>query len=213
VPSIGLPLLLEFRCWPSDTALGLNRLDVNLAINSSALPAFRAFSAGGFNTSGQPVLVQPDVEAAPRGGFNPSSIPPGRRTPPNDNVVNLGQLDLVYRTSRAHTVWIDTGVATPDFVTLQQRPALHAPGTNVIVELRGATGFGAGSVSDDALALDAYGALETGEVEFLGGSAAWHANVDAVDGARFVQLRISFVNDIDDGESPTLDSLALVYFE
>src|SRR6185436_3798823 len=31
VPSIGLPLLMEFRCFPGSGALGLNSLDVNIA--------------------------------------------------------------------------------------------------------------------------------------------------------------------------------------
>lgn len=213
VPSFGLALLMEFRCWPSDTGLGLNALDSNLAINSSAQPAFRAFSAGGFNTSGQPVTVDPELEAAPRGGFNPRSIPPGRRTLPNDNVLSLGQLDLVYRVSRAHTVWIDTGALAPDFAVLQTLPTHHAPGTDIVVELRGATGFSAGAVSDDARAIDAYGALTAGDVSFLGGSPAWHGDIDALDGARFVQLRLTFVNDIDDGEQAALDAVALSFRE
>ena len=36
VQTCGLPLLMEFRCYPSDTGLGLNPLAVALAINSSA---------------------------------------------------------------------------------------------------------------------------------------------------------------------------------
>src|SRR6185503_20527239 len=49
VPSFGLPLLLEYRCFPSNQGLGLNPLDISLAINSSAIPSFRAYSTGGIN--------------------------------------------------------------------------------------------------------------------------------------------------------------------
>ncbi|MEQ1894021.1 MAG: Ig-like domain-containing protein, partial [Planctomycetota bacterium] len=213
VPSIGLALLTEFRCYPTDQGLGLNRFDTNLAIKSSAFPAFRAYSAGGFNRSGQPITVDPDLEPNPLGGFNPLSSPPGQRTRPNDNIVYLGQLDLVYRVSRALSVWIDTGASAPDFMALQRRPepAQQPLGTFVTIELRGATGFAAGSVSDDAQALDAYGELETGTVDYLGGSNDWHSDLNALDGARFVQVRISFVNNLQSGASPALDSLALAF--
>jgi hypothetical protein len=98
-------------------------------------------------------------------------------------------------------------------MALQRRPAPadQPVGTAVVVELRGASGFAAGSVSDDAQAIDAYGELETGEVDFLGGSNDWHTDFNAVDGARFVQLRIAFVNNLQSGASPSLDSLALAF--
>src|SRR5690606_22102948 len=35
VPTIGLPLLMEYRCYPDAGALGLNAFDISLAINSS----------------------------------------------------------------------------------------------------------------------------------------------------------------------------------
>ena len=37
---IALPLLMEYRCFPDPTALGLNAFDVNLAINTSTRPSF-----------------------------------------------------------------------------------------------------------------------------------------------------------------------------
>ena len=36
VPSIGLPLLMEFRTYPDSMAFGLNGFKVNLAINTSS---------------------------------------------------------------------------------------------------------------------------------------------------------------------------------
>src|SRR5205814_2369131 len=99
VPTFGLALLMEFRCYPDNGALGLNSLDVSIAIGSSALPNFRAFSTGGVNTSGATVQVNPD--AAPysttaTGGFNPASMPtPGAPTLAVDNTFYIGMMDLV----------------------------------------------------------------------------------------------------------------------
>ena len=201
----------EYRCYPTAQGLGLNRFDTNLAINSSVYPAFRTYSAGGINRFGQPVTVEPDLETNPLGGFNANSTPPGQRTLPNDNVVYLGQVDLVYRVSRALSVWIDTQAAAPDFLALQKRPAFGPAGTSVTLELRGATGFSGALEPFDAGAIDAYGALATTSVDFLNGSDDWHSDANAIDGARFVQLRISFVNDLVSGASPALDSLALAF--
>ncbi|HED65995.1 MAG TPA: hypothetical protein ENJ09_10625, partial [Planctomycetes bacterium] len=57
VPLPGLPLLMEFRCFPSDSAIGLNPLDISLAINSSVLPNFRTYSTGGLDTKQRVVKV------------------------------------------------------------------------------------------------------------------------------------------------------------
>jgi len=210
VPSVGLPLLMEFRCFPASAAVGLNRPDINLAINSSARPAFRTYSAGGFDRFGQPIVVLPDTETHPLGGFNPSSTPPGQRTLPNDNVVYIGQVDLAWRVSRAHSVWIDT-LGAADFAALQVLAGELPAGTRIELAARGATGFSAGAEPFDAAALDTYGALEQGTVEFLNGSSAWQSDLDALDGARCVQLRVTLVNDLEAGARPTLDALALAY--
>jgi len=212
VPSIGLPLLMEFRCFPVDTALGLNALDASLAINSSSLPAFRAYSTGGFNASGQPVTVDPDTELFPHGGFDPST---GGRTEPAEDVFYIGQLDLVYRVSRVHSAWFDTGASGADYVLAIPRVVAnddtdHNP---VFVDLRGATGFaGTGGAESDAGQLDAYGELTTGAASFLNGDDTWKNNPSGIDGARYVQFRITLVNDLEPRLfQPSLDSLALAY--
>lgn len=212
VPSIGLPLLMEYRCYPSSLSLGLNAFDVSLAVNSSAFPSFRSYSSGGVSTSGQAVSRDPDLQTVPQGGFNPSSTPlPGAATPGADNVFFLGQLELAYRVSRAHSAWFDTGARAPDYAAILA--AVEAGGASgVQVEFRGATSFeGTLGLENDATALDAYGELSSGEVRFLGDDPTWHASVDAIDGARFLQLRLSFVNDLDTGASPELDSLAIAF--
>jgi len=215
VPSFGLPLLIEYRCFSSDTALGLNALDISLALNSSALPAFRAYSSGGINHLGQAVAVNPDTEDFPRGGFNPLSGPPGRPTRFSaDNAFYLGQLDVVTRLSRAHTVWLDTAAAETQFLAPQVSPAPSElpAGTAVALAFRGALAFGgAGSAPFDATRLDAYGDLAQGSVAFLDDDASWHASLAALDGARYVQARLTFVNHLASGASPFLSSLALAF--
>jgi hypothetical protein len=211
VPSIGLPLLMEYRCYPTDAAIGLNALDVNLAVNSSALPAFRSFSTGGVDSSGQVVAKDPDLEDVPSGGFNPSSSPPGLPTRSAENTFYIGQVDLVYRVTRVHSAWLDSGAANPDYFALQLGASL--PGlAGATAELRGATGFsGTGGAESDATGLDAYGELRVGAALFHGGDAGWHAQPDDIDGARFAQVRLTLINDLAAGASPALDFLALAF--
>ena len=211
VPSIGLPLLMEFRMFPSNTAIGFNFFDVSLAINSSARPNFRAFSAGGVGTGGRTVTVNPDIATVPRGGFNPNSLPPGQPTMSADNLFYIGQMGTVTKVSRVHTIWFDAGSASPGysaFLLDGEAP----PGTQVAVAFRGADGFsGAGNAPFDAADLDPYGDLLQGEVVFHDGASAWSEHISTVDGARYVQVRLSFISNIESGASPKLASVALVY--
>jgi hypothetical protein len=250
VPSFGLPLLMEFRCFPSDGAIGLNGCNVSFAVNSSALPAFRSFSTGGTNISGVAVRRDPDLEEFARGGFNPRSRPPGQATPRRDNTFYVGQLDVVTRVSRVHTVWLDTELAAPDFrmPVVSPRPSDQPPGTRVLIEFRGAHGFELsdldvrlGQVVDeasfpfDARSLNAYGDIFAivpvlqpsgrlvlshellgspffaGEVRFKDGIAAWSPDIDAVDGARFLQMRFTFFGNIETLQSAELSAIGLAY--
>jgi hypothetical protein len=63
--------------------------------------------------------------------------------------------------------------------------------------------------------MDAYGELKpTDRVPlFVGDPYAWHDDIDDLDGAHFVQLRITFANDIQSGFSPSLDGLAIAFRE
>jgi hypothetical protein len=215
VPSFGLPLLMEFRCYPSNVGLGLNALDVSLAINSSALPAFRVFSSGGINTAGNPEVVNPDAELSPHGGLNPLSTPPGQHTRSAENVFYIGQLDVVTRLSRAHIVWLDTGVVSPEYLSpiTSPSPADLPAGTQVALEYRGAVGFSPDALTApfDASRIDPYGDIRTGTVSFLNGLGTWTDDIHAVDGARYLQVRLTFVNDIASGARPELSSLGISF--
>lgn len=241
VPSFGLPLLIEFRCFPSNTGIGLNALDLSLAINSSAIPSFRVFSTGGINTSRETVTVNPDEADQPRGGYNPSSTPPGQRTNrSDDNGFYVGQLDTVTRVSRVHTVWIDTSLPSPDYFDPVVLPdsGEQPAGTQVVIEYRGATDF---TFSDfdpaedeqlykfDSRHIDPYGEIFAiddegffqllgtdafaGEVAYSTGNAAWVADIDSIDGAQYLQMRVTFVNNILTGLNPELSAIAIPYAE
>ena len=232
VPSIGLPLLMDFKCFPDDTALGLNSLAVSLAINSSSRPNFRAFSAGGFNTAGQPVVKDPDLEAVPSGGFNPLSVPPGQTTSGTDNVFHRGQIDFVTRVSRLHSIWFDSGAFSPDY----QNPVIDVeagdmpPGTQVLLDFRGADMVVAnadGAPYLDAGVLDAYGdqvdadgsgvpgdpAAKNSAVTFTGGDSSWKSDMNAIDGSRFFQVRVTFVGDTVTNLGAEIDSLGFVFLD
>lgn len=170
VPTIGLPLLLEFKCYPDDS-LGQNKLDISIAINSSALPAFRAFSSGGFNTQGNSVQKNPDTEDVPDGGFNQSTATGqaiGATTLPRDNTFHIGQLDFVYRVSRIHSIWFNTESLLPDYAApvIEPRADQQPLGTSFTLAFRGATNVGPPTAQETSPAenplingqlLDAYG--------------------------------------------------------
>jgi hypothetical protein len=162
IRTIGLPLLVEFRCYPDAAATGLNGFDINLAANSSARPYFRAFSTGGINSSNTPVTVEPDTTNTARGGFNPGAG--GATTPGMDNAFYLGALDLVVRVSRSFSIWFPADdpsnpgsqllSATYSPAVMEPRLADQPPGTSIEVHYRGANNITphnvpAGNILDD----------------------------------------------------------------
>ena len=215
VPSVGLPLLMEFRCFPSASAIGLNPLAVHIANNSSAAPNFRAYSTGGIDTSGQRVTRNPDLELSPSGGFNPNSRPPGKPTLRSaDNTIYIGQLDYVVRLSRVHTIWIDTLAFDPHYrdVVVEPRDVDQPPGTEVRVEFRGADEFlEAAEAPFDARALDPYGDPQEGAIVFHDGDRTWKSDPAQLNGARFVQMRFTFFNNLDGGLNAELSGVGLAY--
>ena len=234
-PSIALPLLMEFRCFPDSGALGLNALDVNFAVNSSAKPNFRAYSTGGTNTSGIPVSINPDNDSVAHGGFNPTSNPPGSPTLKYDNTVYLGEMDLVLRISRMHSIWLDSQINTPTFLppVIEPRDTDQPLGTSIVLDYRGATAMspsGAANIATDASFLDTYGnptlcplanppqgtcpvALCTtnGVPTFFQNVNTWRSSITNINGAKFFQVRVTFVSNTDSNLSPTLSALGFAF--
>lgn len=146
IRTIGLPLLIEFRCYPDGNASGLNGFDINLAANSSSRPYMRAFSTGGIDSSNTTQTVNPDVEISASGGYSPAQN--GASTYGRDNSFYLGALDIVIRVSRSVSVWFPAynpnnpgqTFLNPTYSdpVLEPRPDDQPLGTSIDVDFRGA---------------------------------------------------------------------------
>ncbi len=226
IPSIGLPILMEFRCYTSEEALGLNSLDIALAANSSPRPNFRAFSTGGTGTDGLPHTVDPDTEDTAAGGYNPTSNPPGATTPGTDNTFYFGELALVTRVSRVHSVFFDAGPGYTGFVqpTIEPEASAQPTGTSIELAFRGATsglldhiiaGAGADDTAGSASNLNAYGNPDDDEaanIVYLN-SGSWRNDISEIDNARFFQFRLTFLSNAATELTPQLRTLAFAYFK
>ncbi|MBK7643520.1 MAG: hypothetical protein IPJ19_10825 [Planctomycetes bacterium] len=237
-PSIALPLLMEFRCYPDTGALGLNSLDVNFAINSSAKPNFRAYSTGGNNGSGTH-FVDPDNESAAHGGYNPTSVPPGATTLRFDNTVYLGEMDLVLRISRMHSIWLDSQLSNPTYLppVIEPRDSDQPTGTSIVLDYRGATSMNPAqnaNIATDATFLDMYGnptlcpvnnpppntcpvalCSTNGIPSFLANNSNWRSSISMLNGApgssRLFQVRVTFISNTDTNLSPSLSALGFAF--
>lgn len=216
VPAWGLPLLVEVRCFPSSTSLGLNPLEIYLAQNAQQLPCIRAYTTGGTDETGTPVLIDPDLALIPRGGFNPASRPPGKPTAFDaDNSFYAGQLDTVIRVSRAHTVWMQISIPDAHFVppVVSPIPSEQPGNSRLELEFRGADAFFDAAITDafDASKLDPMGDLELFQVQFHDDDPTWTSDLSRLDGARYLQMRISFVNDVQAGLTPELSAVGIAF--
>lgn len=209
VPSIGLPLLMEFRCRPDTTAFGLNGFNTVLPtpIPTAIGPNFRVHASGGVNAQGQTQTVDPDTTTVAQTG---------------NKTFYLGQADFVVRVSRVHSRWFDTGApAGATFVEPVLDLADLPIGTEVSLDFRGATSV---SPADDsgggsAANLGAYGnpgptaANPMGgySVQFLDPSGVFVDTIQQVDGGTFFQVRITFVSNAETGLVPRLSGLGFAY--
>jgi hypothetical protein len=213
VASVGLPLLWEVRCYPNAAGLGFNSLDILLVFPGWSTPNCRVFSTGGIDSSGARIEKDPDLEFFPSGGFNPLSSPPGAPTPlVADNSFYMGQIDTVVRLSRAVTIWIDTGTTDPHYVEPVLEPRQQPDGTSVLPEFRGAHDFSPDALDApfDAARLDPYGDFRPGTVTHLA-DGEWSTDIRAANGARFLQVRFTFVNNVEVGLTAELDSFGVAY--
>jgi hypothetical protein len=241
-PSIYLPLLMDFKCFPDGSGVSLNALDGSCAADPSLgtgfLPLFRVFSSGGSNTAGALVQKFPDQEQVPSGGFNDNTAygPEGAQTPSQDNFRYNGLIDFVVRVTRVPTIWFDAG-AQATFATPVVLPdnADQPSGTSIVLAFRSATAI-ANSVNNftlrDANCLNAYGdeptagsiclgnpqgfvGTENASITFTGGNKAWKDTIQQLNGSRFFQMRLTFVNNPQTigspGLSPVLTALGVAW--
>ena len=218
VPSVGLPLLMEFRCYPFSGALGLNSFDVSRYPGHTLSPVATAHSTGGVGVDGITRVVNPDYTTHAVGGFSTSSSPPGAQTNFGTKDVRMGELALVTRVSRAHSMWFDTGEGTTLYVEPRLEPAAQdlPVGTSVTLAFRGASAAPpaeliAGNPISDVRDLNPYGDSRAGDdVEFLNGDD-WKSQLGQLDGARWFQFRLTFISDVPSGETAELRTLAFGY--
>jgi hypothetical protein len=229
VPTIGLPLLTEFRTYPDALSTGQNGFRVAIAINSSARPYFRVFSTGGVHpVTGKVTTVQPDSAASAAGGINPNN---GQATWWGDNTFYYGQADFLVRVSRMHTAWFDSLGTATIFAepVLEPGPEAWPTGTQLIVGVRGATAFVPGTNEPhpytSAANIDSYGNLYTNAQltalgitgvtpvtpTFIGSTDVWRNTMSAINGARYFQARVTFLCNPLSGLSPDLTTLAFAY--
>ncbi len=226
VPTIALPLLTEYRCYPDPNAFGLNGLRTSYALNSSPWPAFRSYSTGG-SFNGMITQIDPDSNLVAQGGIDPST---GLNTPGLDNTFYWGQADFTVRVSRMHTIWFDTG-STHTFgqPVIEPDNTVQPSNTQVSLAFRGATSVtaSAGKPWEDANQYDPYGngytqaqlnALAKTSAPFsvafvpAGNTAGdWHPNSSDIDWARYIQVRVTFVCNAESHLSPTLSALGFAF--
>ncbi|MCX8228795.1 MAG: hypothetical protein OTJ44_02475 [Planctomycetota bacterium] len=227
VPSVGLSLLARFRCYPaSQVSVSQNQFQVSQMVTNSALPGWRAFSAGGVDSGAVEHLVIPDVEGNngtwPSGGWTGGAI-----TPPVDNLVYWSQADFVVKVSRVYTHWFALGgtLIPGGFHGMTLEPAFpyQLPETEVLVEFRGSFAVTHGGVdpttnpsalTDAASQFDYYGEDDgMGAVSDTGPWTTDFADLE-LNGAtayNFFQIRLTFVADETTDSMAEMDGLGIAY--
>ena len=133
------------------------------------------------------------------------------------------------RISRVHTVWTGTSLATPLYAepVLEPRNEKQPDGTSIQLHFRGATNATGGLPFDDANLFNMYGNIPadgnpltylTGPEEDNAGitfdtatGSSWVPNMSDLNGLRFFQVRITFINNPAAGTSPELSGLGFAY--
>jgi hypothetical protein len=221
VPTIGLPLQARFRCYPRGEFFRDNGFQVQIMVGSSALPAFRVFSGGGRDSGGTWHLIVPDDAGGgqrPTGGYSPS----GNSTKNHGPELYWHQVDFVLRISRVTTHWFYLG-GIPDSITtvsVEPSPENQAPGTQVIIEVRGTSDFDDGNcgdgdpspLTDASTPFDDYGDF-IGPCGILNNPSAWTTNLNTLVANEYThfQMRITFVSNIVQNLSPELDAFGFAW--
>jgi hypothetical protein len=217
VPTIGLPLLMDFRTYPDSQATGINRLSYleanSILVNVAQQPFFRVHSTGGAlpsNPTG--IVINPDQEITATGGLTAAGLP----TLPADNAFYVGQADFVVRVSRVHSIWFDAGIASQWAAPVWLPGPTKLPsGTSVSLAYRGAVGI-TGTGYNDATNVDMYGNKPVGftgySVLYLNGDSSWKTSLPQLAGARFVQIRATLISNVESQIEPSITALGLTHY-
>jgi len=217
IPSVGLPLLMRYRCYPRGQEFGFNGFQVQIMVGSSALPAFRVFSAGGRDGQGVWHLIRPDTPpegTAPSGGYNTTT---GVVTKNHGPELYWGQVDFVTRVSRVYSHWFGLGgsLASMTPLTIEPTPASQIAGTQVVVEMRGCDTINLTNCDDPVVRMsdfDAYGDY-LGTCATISTPSAWSTSVDGLisSGRDYFQVRVTFISNIQQDLDPVLDALGFAW--
>lgn len=226
-PSIALPLLARFRCYPRGERLGNNQFQTTAMLTQnvqSSLPAFRIYSEGGQDGSGQWHQVIPDNAASggtqPTGGYRA-----GQPTDPTDPLFYWTEVDFILKVSRVYSHWFDIGgtLGQSKFVGVQVEPeeGNQPAGTSVRVEYRGAVQVDhptnptntPSPLTDAGWGFDVYGEYIIGSGGQVSTPGPWTTDFSDLEGRtyRFFQLRLTFLNDVDRGNQAELDGLGIAW--
>lgn len=223
-PSIALPLLMRFRCYPRGQEFGFNGFQVQIMVGSSNTPAFRVFSSGGRDGQGIWHLVVPDQPSEgtnPSGGYNTTT---GATTKTFGPELYWGQVDFVTKVSRIYTHWFDFGgnLASMSALTLEPTPSQANPGTSVQVDFRASANVDVATceANEDPTPLrnasfdfDAYGDYSTTGCGVVSSPTDWFSDpADLVaEGRPFFQLRLTFVSNPELGLPAEMDAFGFAY--
>jgi hypothetical protein len=117
-----------------------------------------------------------------------------------------------------HTIWLDSQNPAPDYLTpvVEPRASQQPEGTQVVLAYRGVDLFSSGtsSVPFDASMLNAYGDIPSGAgvtATFHNGVSTWTNDINAVDGAKFLQMRFSFINNLATSLNAELSAVGVAF--
>ncbi len=223
-PSIALPLLMRFRCYPRGQEFGFNGFQVQIMVGSSNTPAFRVFSSGGRDGQGVWHLVVPDQPSEgtnPSGGYNTTT---GATTKVFGPELYWGQVDFVTKVSRIYTHWFDFGgnLASISSLTLEPTPSQANPGTSVQVDFRASSNVDEAAclaaedpspLTSAAFDFDAYGDYSSTGCGTISSPSDWYSDTAdfVAEGRRFFQLRLTFVSNPDLGLPAEMDAFGFAY--
>ncbi len=239
VPTIGLPLLMDIRCYPNTTSTQSNRPNGRIAMPVpldqytfvppafalEAPPWFTVYSGGAVTLGGVLVTIDPDTEIIAK-GTNP---PGGFNSLPHNQIVLYGQGDFVIRVNRAHSRWFQCATAAGASFSFAEpivEPSLAEQplGTQVLLHFRGATGLQAGAPPAtpwlNANNLDPYGdssplnslPATAYTVNFLNNDPTWKASMAEIDGSFFFQVRVTMISNLESATSPSVSALGFSFF-
>jgi hypothetical protein len=216
IPTIGLPLLMRYRCYVVGAEFGYNGSQVQIMVGSSALPAFRVFSWGGLSGSTWDFVV-PDADGAGSGPTPRGSI---KAFGPE---LHWGQVDFVTKVSRVYTHWFNAGGSINWFsnLTLEPTPQQSSPGTSVEVQFRTSPSISVTNctnettpLEDASNAFDSYGEYDEdiGCATVTSGSD-WVSDPSSLTSLQYpyFQLRFTFIANTQLGLEAEMDAFGFAY--